>query len=279
MSPILAALIRSAFVPAAILAGVLFLAGKFGEPFRARLQVIAIALTFVIGNYLLIGRLSFPPTDGAESLSYAALLLAGFVLIYPGGKPSYFARIVMVLILGALVLFHLRNQLLGHPVHQRNLLAFFCLGLGLWSIFERNSHKVNLLTLVGLPLITAIGLSFILLFNASASYSQMVTILCAMFGAMAVLAWIFPSLLSKAAMMPFLSVFVVLIMAAGHFYLDVNPWKMIWLSIPYFVLWIRSWLPFVPKSPLLEFLALAALSLLPLGYFLYNSYVTAGPLY
>lgn len=278
MSPIVAAFLRSAILPAVLVTvGLFFLKGR-SEPLKARLQALLLALGFLLGSYLLIDRLGFPPADVSESFSYLALLLVVFVVIGPESMGTrYFVRSIFVILGGYLVLFHLGTNL-NSGANPRNLLAFFFLGLGLWSILERKSSTLSALALIVMPLISATGLSLLILFGASASLSQMVTILCALLGGAAVLTLLKPQALSKAALIPFLSLFVVAFMAVGHFYQDVNPWHMVFLSWPYFLLWIRDWLP-IPKKPLIETVVLAVLSAGPLAYFIWGAFKNAGPLY
>lgn len=279
MSPLVASFLRTALVPATVATVLIFALGSLRDPWRARLQALVFALAFVVGNSLLIGRLAFPPADVGESLSLAALVVALFVFIFPRAHEApYLVRALFVVLLEALVLYHLGHALKS-TVNTRNLLAFFFLGLGVWSIFERNVERVNLLTLIGLPLMTATGLSFILLFSASATLSQTVSILCTIAGGLLGVAVLTPGRLSRAAVAPFLSVFVIMLMIAGHFYLGVNPWKMVYLCIPYLFIWCRNWLKFIPSQPVIEFLILAALAAGPLGYFLYDAFKNAGPLY
>ena len=279
MSPIVEGFIRSAAIPAAAVAAAVFACGGMKEPLRARVQGLLIAVGFIVGHYILIGRLGFPPGDAAESISYAALGCAVFVLVFPTVQQAPYAmRALFVLVLGGLVLWHLGAKLGAQPYFQ-NTIAFFCFGLGVWSIIERNVERVNLLSMIGLSLIVASCLSFILLFGASASFSQMTSILCTILGGLMVISLIWPGKISKAAVVPFVSIFVVLIMAAGHFYLDINPWKMVIICIPFVFIWIRSWFPFIPKNPIVEFVFLAIMALIPLSYFMWDSFVKAGPLY
>jgi len=278
-SPIVAAFIRSAAVPAFVATVVFFLIGGLKDPWRARLQGLVLALAFMAGAYMLIPGLRFPPTSVSEAFSWAALLLAGFIFLNPKPLgPRYLVRALFVLGLGAVVLWPLKNTVLT-AIHQRNLLAFFFLGLGVWSIVEKSAHKVRPATLILLPLIAATALSLMMLFSASASMSQLVTVACALFGGLLLLALFKPQRLALGAIVPFLSVFVILMMAAGHFYLDINPWHMIYLCVPYLVLWIRDWLGFVPQKTVPEAIILGAVSAAPLAYFVYNAGVKAGPLY
>ncbi|MGZ3723135.1 MAG: hypothetical protein ACXVA9_09405, partial [Bdellovibrionales bacterium] len=209
----------------------------------------------------------------------AALALTAFVWISPRPIGSrYLIRAIFVVVLGWLALWPLRDSLHGHT-QLRNLLAFFFLGLGTWSIIERASQKVQPLTLIALPLISATALSMLLLFKGSASMAQLVSVLCTLLGGVLALTLVYPKRVSAAAVLPFVSVFIVLFMASGHFYLDINPWHMIYLCAPFLLLWIRGWIPFIPRAPVPEALILSIICGAPLGYFIWNVYKTAGPLY
>jgi hypothetical protein len=279
MSPLVLDFIKSAVLPAAVVAGLSFLIGGRNDPFRARFQAVFWALGFMAGAYVLVGRLSFPPHDVNEAFSWAALALAGFVWLSPKPVGSrYLIRALFVLFLGYLALWPIHASLHGQ-VPQRNLLAFFFLGLGTWSILERASQKVQPLTLLVLPIISATALSMLLLFKGSASLAQLVSVVCSFLGGLAAVAVIFPKRVSLAAVLPFVSVLIVLFMAVGHFYLDINPWHMIYLCLPFLALWMRRWIPFIPHQPIAETVALGVLSGAPLAYFLWNVYQTSGPLY
>ena len=279
MSPIVAAFLRSTLLPSVLFGLALLVTGGNGEPARARLQALAFACLYALGSYLLLDRLSLPPTDVSESLSFGALLIALFVASAPKTVGSRYAlRAVFVFAGMTLLLYHIRESLAANPVNHRNLFAFFCLALGVWSVVERSARFVATSTLSLLALISAAGTSLILLFGASASFSQLVTILCGLLGATTVVALLFPRRVSMAALMPFASVFVVFFMLAGHFYLDVNPWKMVALAWPFLILWVRPWIPGL-KNPYAEGAVLGALAALPVGYFVYTAFQSAGPLY
>ncbi len=82
-SPIIAAFIRSALLPATIAGAAIFGIGFLKEPWKARFQALILALAFCAGAFVLIGRLHLPPTDASEAFSLCALALALFVLIRP----------------------------------------------------------------------------------------------------------------------------------------------------------------------------------------------------
>lgn len=278
-NPIIAIFLKSAVLPAVLAVIAVFVTGGLPERLRARVHAAVIALSFFLGTFLLIGRMQLPPTDAIESLAVVALLLIAFVAVFPGvGAAPYWLRAVSVVLIGGVVLWHLRSSL-NSEMHLRNMLAFFCLGLGVWSIVERSSSNLQPLTLLALPLISATGLSMLKLFSASASMSQQVSVLCTILGALSVVALVFPGRLSKASLVPFVSVMLVAMMAAGHFYLEINPWRLIILCSPFLVIWVRGYLSFVPKNPLAEAAILGALSAAPVAYIVWVAFKSAGPLY
>lgn len=279
MSPIIAAFLRSAALPAALLGVVNLLAGFAPEVLRGRIQAIFFAAAYAFGSYMLLDRFQVPPHDFSDSIALAGFVLAGFVLVAPRRLGwRYVLRSIFTLAVLTLTLWHLRESM-DSMIARRNVLAFFFLGLGVWSIVERAEKAVAAVTLIALPLVSATGLSFLLLLKGSASMSQQVSILCSLSGAMAVLALVLKNRLAVEALVPFLSVFVMAFMAGGHFYLDVNPWHMVVLCFPYLVLWIRPLLFFAPKAPLGEALVLGLFAAAPLGYFLFQIFKTSGPLY
>jgi hypothetical protein len=279
MSPLVLDFIKSAFLPAVGVAVLFLLTGWLRDPMRARIQSLVFALGFAAGAAVLIGWPNLPPSDVNQAFTWSALALVLFVLVSPRPVGSRYAlRAFFVVALGLLTLWPIRESLHGH-VHLRNLLAFFFLGLGTWSIVERSAQKVQPLTLYVLPLISGTGLSLLLVVKGSISMSNFVSILCALIGGIATLSLIFPKKVSAAAMMPFISVFMILFMVCGHFYLDINPWFMIYLCAPFLVLWIRNWLPYVPRQPLAEAAVLGVISAAPVAYFIYTVFKSSGPLY
>jgi hypothetical protein len=269
--------LKSAALPAVLAAVALFVLNAKPAQ-REKITAAILSLAYIVGAYLLIGRFGFPPSDVSESLSYVAIGITLFVWLAPKDVNSrYGVRALFTLAFGAILLWHIRASLMS-TVNLRNMLAFFCLALGVWSITERAATKVTVSTLILLPLLSATGTSLILLFSASAAFSNLVTILCALLGALLLLSLIKPDRVSANALIPYLSVFVIAFMVAGHFYLDVNPWHMVFLCVPFLVLWIRGWLP-VPKHWLAEGLVLGALSAAPLGYFVWTVFKTSGPLF
>jgi hypothetical protein len=278
-SPLVMGFINSALVPAIVSTVLLFLVGGMKDPLRGRLQGVVLALAFLYGGYVLVGRIQFPPHDVSEGLMWGGLILGLFALWNPKPLgPRYLVRALFVLAVGAAVFYPIHTTILK-PMYYRNLVAFFCLGLGIWSITERTAGAVRPVTLMLLPLIAATGTSFMLLFHASAVLANQTTVLCALIGGMAVLGYLFPKRLALGGIFPFISLLIVTLIAVGHFYLDVNPWHMIVMCIPFGVLWVREWLKFVPEHPVLEPLILALVSAAPLAYFLFGVFKESGPLF
>ena len=278
MSAFILDFVKTSAIPALGMAVLFYVLGLKHDPWRARLQALVLALAFAGGSYIMFGRLAIPPYDVSEAFTWAALGLAVFVWVAPYSvNARYVVRALFVVGLGALCLWPIRESLQG-SIHMRNLFAFFFLGLGVWSILEKAAQKVKPLTLVTLPLLAASGLAGLLMLKGSASMAQQMGIVCTLLGAVFVLVLFVPRRVSVAAVLPFISVFLVLFMCAGHFYLDINPWFMVYLSLPFFVLWIREWLAFVSRQPVIESVILGALSAAPLGYFLFNVYKSSGGL-
>ena len=278
-SPLVLDFLKSAVAPA-IAVGLLFLlVGGRKEPLRACLQAIIWAVAFSAGAYVLVGRLTFPPYDVNEGFTWCALALALFVCISPRPVGSrYLVRALFVLALGYLTLWPIHDSL-GSHVHLRNLLAFFFLALGTWSILECSADRVKPPALIALPMISATALSMLLLFKGSASFAQLVSVMCALLGAVLAVALIAPQKVSSTGILPFVSVLIVAFMAAGHFYLEINPWFMIYLALPFLVLWMRRWIPFVPQQAIGEAVMLGLIAGVPLIYFVWSVYKASGPLY
>ncbi len=262
--------ILSAVLPAIVCAVAFFILGGQKDPMRARLQATLWALCFAGGSFLLLGRFDF--YDVHETYLYVALALAVFVWLSP--KPMgarYLVRALYVLGIGAFILWPV-HAALTMPVQMRNLAAFFFLGLGLWSILERSSQQVKISTLIALPLISALTLAWFLHTKIEAQgLGQVLHIAIALYVATLLVAFLFPGRVSAAAVLPFVSIFLVGFMVAGHFYFYFNPWSMIYICIPFLILWIRGWLPFVPRTPVAETVILSAISVAPLIYIFWRT--------
>ena len=213
-----------------------------------------------------------------ESLSFVALVLAAFAWIAPRETgPRYLTRALVTLGCVGLVLFHIRAGLTG-STELRNLIAFACLSLGTWSITETAAHRVRTTSLLVTSLISATTVSLVCLLSGSAVFAQLTGVLCGLLGAGFAVSIIWPKRVADDAFVPFASVFVTLVMTAAHFYLDVNPWRMIATAWPFAVLWLRPKLP-ISNRAVIETPALALLAGAPMAYFLYSLFRDAGPLY
>ncbi len=257
-----------------VLASVVFLAalGVTGftlkDPLRARLQGFAWGGAFIVGGVLLSGRLPWPMYTAIDGLILSAAVLAAFIAFGPRQQGvRYLVRAVVVVVVGGFVLWPLLPSLTGQ-VHLRNLLAFFFLGLGLWSVLERVSQQVNTPALILLPTMTAAStIVFLSRIDAGLIILPVILQTWLMLAAL-VVAVAVPTRISAACALPFISVFVVAQLAAIHFYLRVNPWTMVFLCAPYAVLWMRSWLPLIPREPRKEMITLGVLAAFPLAYVL-----------
>jgi hypothetical protein len=244
--------------------------GGRGDPLRARLQALFWALGFAFVIFFVHERLPFPPGEAIEALPWAALALALFVVISPHATASrYLTRAGFVVGLGLLLLWPIHDTLHGH-VHMRNMAAFFFLGLGCWSILERAVIKVQSPSLIALPLISVVTLFVILQSKGGVQGTQGVAVWGVFLAGYLASVFVAPRRLSAAAVLPFVSVFVIGLMAQAHFYLHINPWLMVYICLPYLVLWIRRWIPLVPPEAIGEAVVLSLICALPLGYLVWT---------
>lgn len=246
----------------------LWLLGFTRDPLRARLQAIAWTLAFAIAGVLQSGRLPWPLLLPLDGMILSVMVLAGFVVVNPKEIGSrYLVRALIVAVVGLMLFWPVLDSLRG-GVNPRNLLAFFFLGLGVWSILERTAQQVQVTSLVLLPTFTLASLIWLLRSQDAAMISVPLMTHAGLLAATLIVAILFPARLSSAALVPFVSILVVMQLAAVHFYLHVNPWTLIALCTPYLVLWLRGWLPFLPREPRAEATTLGVLAALPLIYVL-----------
>lgn len=241
------------------------------DSLRVRLQATIWPIGFFLG-WMWLGRMPFPAMEAGNGFLWSTVLLMLFVWLSP--RPvgvRYLVRALFVVAVGALLLWERRTELAG-PAHLRNLLAFFFLGLGLWSILERSSQQVKLPSLVLLPLFSVASLYVFLQAHhvGQGILSGAVALQLILLALVFVLSVLRPELISPAAVLPFVSIFSVTFMAGAHFYFNVNPWTLMFFCIPFAVLWARGWLVFIPRAALVEVFALGVIAALPLAYFFWH---------
>lgn len=268
----------SVLVAAATVFIAFWMIGTFSDPLRARLQGLVWSLAFVGVAFEFRGRFPWPLFNFQDGLIWGCLLLGLFIVVSPKSVGvRYFIRGLIVIAFGYLILAPLGHAFVG-SVNQRNLLAFFFLGLGLWSILERSSAQVKISGLLLLPILSLIGLAWLLMKQLTAGQGLALTsgevgllmapivlhlsLLVSLFA----LSLLVPQKISPASVLPYVSVMIVAEMAAGHFYLRINPWFMVWLCLPFLLLWIRGWMPFVPKDSKAEAIMLGVMAGLPMAY-------------
>jgi len=209
----------------------------------------------------------------ADRMIWVPLGLGVFVLLAPNPMGSLYAlRAFFVLGLGYLWLQPHLGTTLSLQIHGRNLAAFFFLGLGTWSILERSQRRLQLPTLIFLPLMVVLGLWRYQqrLGSVTGSWGDTLMLVMVIFVALGVVALLRRSWLAPMALLPFVSAFVVFLLAKGHFLYGFNPWHMIFLCAPFLAMWIRDWFP-LPRKVGPEIAALAVASGLLM-------YVLLGPL-
>jgi hypothetical protein len=260
-------------------AALFFLTGILPDRVKTRMQAVVLAMAFVAIYYCYMGPPTWPPTGGLPALPWVALTLAAYLWIYPVHFGTRYAvRALFVLIVGAICLWSLFDHIKGSQTGPRNAAAFFCLGLGVWSIIEKASEKTNVAILALLPMIALLASSFLFLLEGSASLSQLGISMAMLFGVVMAIGFFWPRKISHAALVPFLSIFVIAMMVVGHFFVEINPWRLIMMSWPFLILWIRRAIPFLPKSQIAELAVLTVLAVAPVAYWLSSIYKATGGL-
>ncbi len=272
--------LKTAAAPAVAVTVFCFLFGSAPEPWRSRVQALLFAAGFAGACYLLNGFPPWPPTGGAPSLVYAAFWFALFSWVAPPGSVArYLLRGIWIVVGAVFAVWSLRMNILKSPLQSRNVLALLLLAWGMWSILERSQRGSHPVTALAAGMLSFVAASFLFLFNASLLMCQMMVCLAVMTGGMCVLAWLFPRRLSLHAIFPFIAGLFGVFLISGYIYLDINPWLLIEMAIPFFILLLKDLINQKSKSPLAEAVLTVLAGALPLGYILMNVYKTSGPLY
>lgn len=272
--------LKTAITPAIAVALLILLFGSAPEPWRSRVQGLIVAAGFVFVAFLLSGAPSWPPPGGAGSLVWVAIWFGLFSWMSP---PSSHVKTLyrgMWVIVGVImVLWKLHHAILNSPIQSRNVLALICVGWGMWSSTERGLRVSKPLTVVSMGMITFTAASVLFLFESSLLLSQLMTSLAVICGGLAVIAWFFSKRLSLHAILPFLSGFMGVVLVTAYIFLDVNPWLLASLAIPFVALLLKDLFDLSSKSELTDALVTIAIAALPLSYILWRVSLTAGPLY
>jgi hypothetical protein len=272
--------LKTAAVPAVAVVILFFFFGLAPEPWRSRTQSLILAAGFILSCYLLNGMPAWPPEGGAPSLIYVALWFAVYPWIVPASTGWRFTlRGVWIVVGACIVLWTLRVSILNSPIYCRNILALIFVGWGMWSSLERSIRISHALTPVAMGMVTFTCASLIFLFKGSLLMSQMLTALAVIAGGIAVLAWWFPRRLSLHAVFPFLSGFMAVFLITGYIFLEIDPWLLVSLAIPFLALLVKDLFGWASTSALSDALVMLVLAAIPMSYILYNVSLTSGPLY
>jgi hypothetical protein len=272
--------LKTAAAPAVVVTILFLLFGSAPEPWRSRTQSLILAAGFIMACYLLNGMPAWPPDGGAPSLIYVALWFALYPWVVPSSSGWRFGfRGVWIIVGAAIVLWNLRVSILNSELHCRNILALVCIGWGMWSSLERSIRISHALTPVVMGMVTFTCASVLYLFKSSLLMSQMLTSLAVISGGIAILAWLFPRRLSLHAVFPFLSGFMAVILITGYVFLDIDPWLLASLAIPFLALLVKDLFSWASTSALTDALVMLVLAAIPMSYILWKVSLTSGPLY
>lgn len=272
--------LKTAAAPAVVVALLFFFFGSQPEPWRSRTQSVILAAGFIFSAYLLSGRPAWPPPGGAASLIWVAIWFALYGWLVPahsGVKTVY--RGIWIIAGVAMVVWQLRVSLLNSEMHARNILALICVGWGMWGALERSIRISHALTPVAMGMVTFTAASLLFLFKSSLLMSQMMTAMAVICGALSLIAWFFPRRISLHAVFPFLSGFMGVCLVTAYVFLDINPWLLVSLAIPFLALLAKDLFGWASTSALTDALVMLVISAIPLAYILWKVSLTSGPLY
>jgi hypothetical protein len=272
--------LKTAAAPAILVAVLFFLFGTAPEPWRARVQSLLLAFGFCIGCYLLTGFPPWPPTGGAASLVWVALWFALFPWVAPHGSGvRYILRGAWVFIGTAIAIWSLREPIMASQVSSRNVLALMCLTWAIWSILERTAKSSHILTPISMAMLSYTACSLLFVLKGSILMSNMVTTMAVITGGVAAISWIFPTRISLHALFPFLSGFLGVCLITAYIFLEIEVWSLVEMAIPFFVLLLKDLFKRHSSSAFAEAVVCLAIAMIPLGFILYRTFQTAGPLY
>lgn len=275
--------LKTAAAPAIAVAILIFLFGGAPEPWRARVQSLILALGFCAACYLLEGFPPWPPQGGAASLTFVALWFAFFNWVAPPGSLArYMLRGFWIVCGTAIACWSLAVQIINSPMQSRNVLALVCLSWGMWSSVERTSRqsgKAHAVTPVTVAMVSMTAASLLFVFKGSLLMSQMLTAMAVLTGALGALAWLVPSRLSVHAIYPLLAGMFGVFLICGFIFLEIDPWLLISMAIPFGVLLFKDLFRLQAASPFTDAFVTLMVSALPLSLILFHVFQTSGPLY
>ena len=271
--------LKTAAAPAVAVALLFFFFGKAPEPWRSRIQGIILAGGFILSACLLSGIPAWPPESGVASLIWVAIWFALYSWIPANAIARYLFRGTWIIVGIAMVVWQLRVEILNSQMQCRNILALVCVGWGMWSALERSVRLSHALTPIAMGMVTFTAASILFLFKGSLLMSQMLTSLAVITGGLAVLAWLFPKRVSLHSVFPFLSGFMAIFLVTGYVFLEIDPWLLVSLAIPFLGLLAKDLFSWASKSALTDAFVMLIIAAIPMGYVLYKVSLTSGPLY
>jgi len=271
--------LKTAAAPAVAVALLFFFFGKAPEPWRSRIQGIILAGGFILSACLLSGIPAWPPESGVASLIWVAIWFALYSWIPANAIARYLFRGTWIIVGIAMVVWQLRVEILNSQMQCRNILALVCVGWGMWSALERSVRLSHALTPIAMGMVTFTAASILFLFKGSLLMSQMLTSLAVITGGLAVLAWLFPKRVSLHSVFPFLSGFMAIFLVTGYVFLEIDPWLLVSLAIPFLALLAKDLFSWASKSALTDAFVMLIIAAIPMGYVLYKVSLTSGPLY
>lgn len=240
---ILNSLVKGTLVPSMVTAGLLI--GEnfvYKGPLRQGSHLMALFFGFVTGFLLIVGHVTFPPSDATHWIFWLALIGA----IWPFGlrvgnknltlgNGLRVARIIRWLALACVTAGLLRPLILGEWSAMQSAVEVTPLALVftiLWDMNERGIKPESMPGMLSGWLAVLTALSFFMVFSGSALMGQLVGLLCSVVG----VAWVWSLIFPKRPVNPHIVGMVIFLLLGytinAYYYMEANAFRLIHVLLP-----------------------------------------------
>lgn len=266
--------LKSAVLPGALTFLVSFGMGFFPDAVISPLRRFLLPATFLVGHFFLNGWPVWPPTGSTSSLIYIAL--AGGLWPFFETLTGRYSRTFLYFFLAAVVVLVLQPLVFNQwpfgdgaiQVAGMTLFSGF-----LWWLFDRGPSRFHWASLAVIPLVVGTGLSILTLTSGSALVAQMIGTYCALHGGL-----VASSLLNRGGYhYRDFSGFSVLMLSGfvlvSRYFVEVEDFRLALILSPLLLFLIYPLAPFRPKASFGEMVGLSILSVVPIGFALYEPFI------
>jgi hypothetical protein len=279
---VIAVLFMGTVLPALIAGALILVAGFLPVLLGSPIRRLSFPVAFLVGFYLLNSVPAWPPTGSVAALFY--LVIICFFWSFIEGARGHHTPWLRFFLFGVGVFMLLKPLLLDDRLgvnlpylHGRlemavHVLSLILFGHVLWWLTEKGEQRSPAPTLLVSLIMTATGLSLLMLFSGSALMAQLAGAYCAVHAALLVLSLLGSRFHYFADHKSFSVVTLFAFVLLALYFLEA-PLKAIGLVLtPLLLPAFWSWLPVKPVSALGQAAYVVAISLLPLVFAVYPVY-------